>query len=250
MNLKYITCSDPRESLQINDLIELTKISPKVEIGMQSHPSAMMSGLDRNIWFNQFLDWAGKQKTPVNIAMHVNYQWCDKMCTGIIPNEIAKWMQLRNVHTDAPVIKRWQLNIGDGTNNFDAEKIARLIEMFPENDFLFPFNPYVQSKISALYKTNAKFSLMYDSSYGYGICPDRWNPPVYNDRNMGYAGGLSPENVAQNLEKISQVVPKDYTTWIDAEGKLMKPNSRTWDMKNVTNYVKNALAWEANQKTK
>jgi hypothetical protein len=91
---------------------------------------------------------------------------------------------------------------------------------------------------------------MYDSSYGYGICPDRWNPPVYNDRNMGYAGGLSPENVAQNLEKISQVVPKDYTTWIDAEGKLMKPNSRTWDMKNVTNYVKNALAWEANQKTK
>ena len=250
MNLKYITCSDPRESLQISDLIELTKISPKVEIGMQSHPSAMMSGLDRNIWFNQFLDWAGKQKTPVNIAMHVNYQWCDKMCTGIIPTEIAKWMHLRNLHTDAPVIKRWQLNIGDGTNNFDAEKIARLIEMFPENDFLFPFNPYVQSKISALYKINAKFSLMYDSSYGYGICPDRWNPPVYNDRNMGYVGGLSPENVAQNLEKISLVVPKDYTTWIDAEGKLMKPNSRTWDMKNVTNYVKNALAWEANQKTK
>ena len=44
------------------------------------------------------------------------------------------------------------------------------------------------AKISALYKTNAKFSLMYDSSYGYGICPDRWNPPVYNNKNMGYAG--------------------------------------------------------------
>jgi hypothetical protein len=67
---------------------------------------------------------------------------------------------------------------------------------------------------------------------------------------MGYAGGLSPENVAQNLEKISQVVPKDYTTWIDAESKLMMPNSRTWDMNRVTNYVKNALAWEAGQKTK
>ena len=52
MKLKYITCSDPRETIKLDDLKRLTQISPKVEIGMQSHPSAMKHGLDRYIWFN------------------------------------------------------------------------------------------------------------------------------------------------------------------------------------------------------
>lgn len=250
MKLKYITCSDPRETVNLDDLKRLTQISPKVEIGMQSHPSAMKQGLDRYIWFNEFISWAQQQMKPVNIAMHVNYQWCDAMCSGNIPTEIARWIELRNKNNDTPVIKRWQLNIGDSTFNFNADKVAKLIATFPENEFIFPYNAIVAHRIGLLRQTGAKFSLLYDSSYGYGICPARWDAPVFQDVPMGYAGGLSPENVSENLTKISNVVPEHYTTWIDAEGRLMKPYERTWDMGRVFRYVKNALNWESQEKVK
>lgn len=250
MKLKYITCSDPRETIKLDDLKRLTQISPKVEIGMQSHPSAMKQGLDRYIWFNEFISWAQQQRKTVNIAMHVNYQWCDAMCSGIVPTEIERWINLRNKNNDMPVIKRWQLNIGDDTFNFDADKVAKLIMAFPENEFIFPYNADVAQKIDLLRHTGAKFSLLYDSSYGYGICPDKWNAPVFQNVPMGYAGGLSSENVSENLNKISSVVPDNYTTWIDAEGRLMKPDERTWDMERVHGYIQNALNWESRQKIK
>lgn len=250
MNLKYITCSDPREGVKLDDLKQLTQISPKVEIGMQSHPSTMTRGMDRHAWFNKFVEWAEHQTSPVNIAMHVNYQWCDAMCSGKIPIEIARWMHLRNKNTGAPLIKRWQLNIGDSTKNFNADEVAKLIEAFPENNFILPYNAKVADKIKQLYKTQATFALLYDSSYGYGISPEKWDAPVYTDVPMGYAGGLSQANIAGHLEKISKVLPPHYTTWIDAEGQLMKPNTRTWDMERVFGYVKNALVWETQQKTK
>jgi len=250
MKLKYITCSDPREGVKLEDLQKLIQISPKVEIGMQSHPSTMTRGMDRYVWFNKFIEWAEQQTLPANIAMHVNYQWCDAMCSGKIPTEIARWMNLHNKNTGAPLIKRWQLNIGDSTKNFNADEVAKLIEAFPENDFILPYNAKVADKIDQLYKTQAHFSLLYDSSYGYGISPDQWDAPVYTDTPTGYAGGLCPENVSGNLDKIAQVVPPRYTTWIDAEGRLMKQNTRTWDMERVFGYVKNALSWEAQQKIK
>lgn len=250
MNLKYITCSDPRETVNLDDLKRLTQLSPKVEIGMQSHPSAMKQGMDRYAWFNEFISWAQNQIMPVNIAMHVNYQWCDAICSGNIPTEIARWMDLRNKNSGAPVIKRWQLNVGDGTFNFNADRVAKLIDTFPENEFIFPYNAGVAQKIDLLRHTGANFSLLYDSSYGYGICPDKWNAPVYKDVPMGYAGGLSSENVSENLNKISGVVPENYTTWIDAEGRLMQPYERTWDMERVRGYIQNALNWDAQQRIK
>ena len=61
---------------------------------------------------------------------------------------------------------------------------------------------------------------------------------------MGYAGGMSPENVTENLNKISAVTPRDYATWIDAEGRLMKPGTRQFDIDRAHQYIKKALAWQ------
>ena len=42
----------------------------------------------------------------------MNYQWCDDMCDNVVPYEIGAWINRKNVHTQKPVIKRIQLNIG------------------------------------------------------------------------------------------------------------------------------------------
>lgn len=146
-----------------------------------------------------------------------------------------------------PAIRRWQLNIGDRTKKFDSGAVAHLIRTHPDNEFILPYNETIKDKIDLLYKTGAKFSLLYDSSYGYGVSPENWNAPVYITHPMGYAGGLSPENVSENLDKISEKLPSNYYTWIDAEGRLMKPGTRQFDIERARQYVQNALVWQDSQ---
>ena len=247
MNLRYITCSDPREDLAIVDVMGLLKMSTLVEIGVQASPGTMSMFKPRKLWFDVLLFHVSTCDRPVNVALHVNYQWCDDMCVGQIPFELKQWLKLRNRTNGRPTIRRWQLNIGDRTEKFDSGALARLIREHPEQEFIFPYNETVRDKIELLRKTGAKFSLLYDSSYGYGISPEKWESPVYMDTSMGYAGGLSPENITENLDKINAVTPHDYYTWIDAEGRLMKPGTREFDLERARNYVKNALAWQEKQ---
>lgn len=57
-------------------------------------------------------------------------------------------------------------------------------------------------------------AVLRDGSGGTGVVPDYWRKPL--GAYTGYAGGLSPENVAENLRAIERVVG-DATIWIDVE---------------------------------
>ena len=50
-------------------------------------------------------------------------------------------------------------------------------------------------------------ALLYDSSFGEGITPTQRAAPVFADVYQGYAGGLSPDNVMDELNKIGALVP-------------------------------------------
>ena len=85
------------------------------------------------------------------------------------------------------------------------------------------------------------FSMLFDASGGRGISPDTWRAPVMPNHKMGYSGGLSPENVADNLDKINMVLPVGYNTWIDAEGKLKDPDTKQFDTLRAEQYIQNAI---------
>ena len=105
MRLRYITCSDPRENLNPKDVIDLLKISPLAELGVQAHPSAMSFGYPRFDWLKKLLDMAKDLQTPINLALHVNYKWCDKICMGKIYSNIdesaAHQLQSKSICQDS-----------------------------------------------------------------------------------------------------------------------------------------------------
>ncbi len=250
MNLRYITCSDPREDIPAESLLNFTNQYPIAEIGVQAHLDSMISWRPRNIWFNQIVALSKNMPTPPNIALHINYQWCDCMCEGLVPHEVKRWLSESNVYTKQPVIKRVQLNVGDYTHCFSPKGLAKLIAAYPNQEFIFPWNEKVAPQIGQLKKTGARFSLLFDGSYGEGIEPESWRAPVYNDIPHGYAGGLGPNNVAENLDKINAVLPPDYTTWIDAEGKLRdRRTTGSFTLELAEKYMQNAMNWY-NQHTK
>ncbi len=250
MKLRYITCSDIRENVPAEKAVDLLKGSKKVELGIQAHSPCMCTGMPRNLWLNRLLNISDACHTPLNIAIHINYNWCSDFCLGNTPEEINNLLQRKHKSTGMPMIKRWQLNLGDGTIIPNPDQISKIIKSFPYQEFIFPYNSNhdLQDFIKELNKTGAKFSLLFDASYGAGISPTSWDEPVYKTHSQGYAGGLSPENVTENLNKIAKVAGDRDDIWIDAEGRLMKPGTRIFDLDKAVKYITNALNWEQRQK--
>lgn len=250
MQLRYITCSDIREDIPVNKAIDLLRISSKAELGIQAHFPSMCAGMPRRIWLEELLKTSDMAFTPLNIALHVNYDWCSDFCSGNIPTELKSLLDRKHKNTGKPIIKRWQLNLGDGTIIPDAKYISDIIKYYPYQEFIFPYNNNykLQNFIEELNKTGVKFSLLFDASYGAGISPSSWNKPVYQQHPQGYAGGLSPENVVQNLDKIAKVAGNRTDVWIDAEGKLMKPGTRIFDLNRANRYINAAICWQQKQK--
>ena len=242
MHLRYITMSDPRENLSIEETIKLLQISPLAELGIQAHKSAMIVGMPRNEWMNNLLDAVESLTIQPNLALHVNYEWCDYMSNGLIPSEIAGWLSRKNNKSNKSLIKRVQLNIGDNTTTFVPNKIIGLFKCFPDCEFIFPFNQNTKPQIYELKKFSTKFKLLFDASYGIGRSPEHWDTPVYKDIQFGYAGGMSADNVEYNLNKISGILPQEYDTWIDAEGQLRRAG--LFDIELARNYLLNALRWK------
>ena len=60
-------------------------------------------------------------------------------------------------------------------------------------------------------------TLLIDSSGGKGISPTIWSRPK-TEKKVGYAGGLSAENISLELEYISKIAGSYW--WVDMEEKL------------------------------
>lgn len=243
MKLRYITCSDPRENLNPQDVVDLLKTYPIAELGVQVHKPNMEFGNKRFVWFDKLLEIAKKSETPINIAIHINYEWCGDMCSGKIPDEITYFMKQKHSTTGKNLISRIQLNHGDFTFKFDAQKLSRLISDFRDYEFILPFNHVIRGDVSDLRKTDAQFNVLFDESYGAGVPPVVWKKPAFWDKQFGYAGGISPYNVTTVLGKISNILPQNYQTWIDAEGQLRDKTSGVMDLNLAREYLRYASNW-------
>jgi len=60
-------------------------------------------------------------------------------------------------------------------------------------------------------------AILVDASGGRGQSPSEWRRPA-TDKTVGFAGGLGPDNIANELRRIRAVAIGDW--WIDMEGKL------------------------------
>ena len=262
MNLKYITCSDPREFNDIHDIVKLAKTSPRAEIAIQMHPSKASPGMPRYEWaielvkkvqHDQYYDYMMGLSTiqdRLNLAIHINNEWAAQICrTGRIPEELHPLlvMRYRGGLDMRPIVRRIQINVPPAAAH-DASVIdmAHMMDVNRDYRFIVQYNAKTADLVGRLNQVGAKFSPLYDASGGRGLSPDSWQKPVFDTRMQGYSGGISPENVAENLNKISSVVSADHDVWIDAEGKL-KTDDR-FDIMRARQYIINAENWLKKQR--
>ncbi len=246
MQLRYITCSDPREHNSFDELFDLWNMNNRIEIAVQMHPGKVSPGTDRYKWVNELVnDKLLFNFYRCNFAIHINLDWCDDICNGKIPDALMPLFQANQLYR--PLVQRIQLNMPQYTaDSFDANKLKRVIDAFPDKEFILQYNNRTKNAVEKLSKTDARFSLLYDASGGCGIETEQIQSPFIK-KSTGYSGGFSPENISDKLDKIASVSGNRNDIWIDAEGKLKDANKK-FDIARAKQYINNALQWQQNQK--
>lgn len=71
---------------------------------------------------------------------------------------------------------------------------------------------------------------LFDASGGRGVRPATW--PNHPGRLVGYAGGITPENVLETIERINGLMGDTGPYWLDMESGVRDENDR-FDLKKV-----------------
>ena len=232
MEIKYVTMSGCNESTDIEGLVALLHRYPFAEIGIQVNEKKCAGGSSRRGWIYALASYLKYKEQVINAALHVNPDWVTEFCQGSMPHGLQDLLDLHNYY-GCPFFQRVQLNFRIGRDPMpDADKLMALIHNFSSRRFILSFNESNAQFIRELYRRGAKFDLLFDSSHGEGIAPKERPASVYNDVLQGYAGGISPENVAEVLDGIAEkatLVPNFVGVAIDAEGKLKEQGAFSID---------------------
>ncbi len=242
MKIKYITCSGADENTNIPHLLKLMEDYPIGEIGIQISADKAAKEMPRYEWILKIAEAISNSKSNINAALHVNKEWVQEFCAGFVAPELDRFLGLKKKN-GSPIFNRVQLNFLIGREKTPSlDKVIETLKLFPKHRFIFSYNVKNASFIKQIYDKGVVFDNLYDFSFGEGHEPESRGPIVFSDRLQGYAGGLSPDNIYEELDKINKVVPKDAEIYIDAQRHL--EDNEIFNISKARKFISSALKWQ------
>lgn len=206
----------------------LTEEFPFVEWGILLHKSN--EGKPRYPSF----DWI-KSLADFDLPLsgHICGQWVRDICAG-------EWTILRDHPEIWPMFKRFQLNF----RNYDINKInfvdgLKSIPHYEEKTYILQLQSFDDELLKFVQRCYINANAVFDKSGGNGVEPDYW-PHAPVDQYVGYAGGLSPDNLERQLNAISTCENK-MPIWIDAETHLRTDDK--FDLDKCRKFLEIASKW-------
>jgi len=213
--LKRVTITGADDKTDITALLDLTDEFPFVEWGiLVSLRSEGGSRFPSRKWMDKFVSritGTGKLR-PIAISSHVCGTWVRQLlCGNLHWSElpfVVNFGQRIQINTHAELL---QSNTGLWKN------LAQLVESDKEVIFQWDgVNDHLSYAAQAV--DGLKVSALFDTSGGAGILPNAWPKADYKF-NYGYAGGLGPENIIEQIQLINAAA-NNYSYWIDMEGRV------------------------------
>ena len=232
--VKTVTVTGADDSIAPEDLVGIARDYPFVEFGI------LISGAVRDLYRFPSAKWLQQLyhislNEPLALSAHLCGAHVRSLCLGL-PNFFEKFGLVQSM------FQRFQLNFHAQEHAVDQLKFIELVkEKISPRSIIFQVDG-VNDKIfsTVTNSNNLNFSPLFDLSGGAGILPELWPeqlPGVY----CGYAGGLSSENLTEQMQKISQVATGNI--WIDAETFLRSNSDRLFDLAKVRNFLEQAKPW-------
>ena len=146
----------------------------------------------------------------VRVALHI--------CGEGVPNLLAGEQTILGlVEAIAARNGRVQLNFSQRDDTLDLKALGATLARFPKVTFITQHNAANTDVWKAL-SGFQNHAVLFDSSGGRGVECAKWPAPLPKVQ-CGYAGGLGPDNLSEQLPRIHQAA-QGAGFWVDMEGKL------------------------------
>lgn len=173
----------------------------------------------------------------ISFAGHICGSWINEIFKGNWPHEELSIL--------SAIVSRWQLNTHGVARDFDSSGIKQVVHKQNISDLpkevIFQYDEGNKNAFYTCSDAGLNVSVLFDNSHGKGRLPTKWPSPLENI-SCGYAGGLSPHNVAEEIFKIEQVIGKE-KIWIDAESHLRSADNSQFDLNKVRLLLKESTPW-------
>lgn len=239
MKLFHVTITGADDGVEDpQELLHLSEEFPFVEWGILF--SVPKQGTDRY----PSASWLQKLNSVCNIALETHGKVPNlsaHLCGVYAKNVIYK----NEVMLSSNHFKRVQLNLPQKDfHKTDLENLYSFAQStYPDIEWLFQYRGQEDDhKVEEMIKFNSGkgvFGVVYDISGGQGISPDAW-PKPFSTIRTGYAGGLNPDNLEEQLNQIACVVD-DQPVWIDMETGVRTDNK--FDLSKVRRCLEIASGW-------
>ena len=209
--MTVVTLTGVDEQTRLFDVIELSERFPFVEWGVLYSPNragkeGRYPGVD-----NAFHILRELREHGVSTAVHL----CGGGVIGALDGRDANALAL------AELGGRVQLNFNQARKALDLDTVDAFANRLGK--------PVITQHNKAnetvhLHLTSPFHQVLFDASGGRGTRPDHW-PAVLPGIRCGFAGGLGPENVASEIDRIADA-SHGYPFWIDMESSLRDREDR------------------------
>jgi hypothetical protein len=240
MNITRVSISGADDAIDPIDLLRLSVEFPFVEWGIlysekrQGTPRYPSAEWRENLIGLLLNTVKGKN---LHLALHL----CGKASRDVFEGRDSKWFARKDFH--APY-ERVQLNgfspykdklkyLPLNSDPYDKDQLANLFKFCP-CEFIVQCADEEELKIvdDFAVKNNLQFlNALYDPSGGRGLRNVEWPHLPTRQVNVGYAGGIGPDNVSQIVSDImgKPKTDKMEATWIDMESRI-RSNEDKFDL--------------------
>lgn len=220
MQIQKVTITGADDSTDLSWLESTSRRYPFVEWGiLVSESQQGMHRFPSPAWMNQLAELSKTHR--LQLSLHVCGKWVRSICAG-------DWSPLLSNITSVSNFQRVQLNFHAYehllTESFFGA--ARRQTEQTESQLIFQIDGVNDHLVSMAYDAGIDAVPLYDLSGGAGIVPKEW-PKQLAGITTGFAGGLGPENILKELDRIKQSTTGDGVIWVDMETRVrVKDDSR------------------------
>lgn len=223
--LYLVTLTGADNSIDPKQLIELSRKYPFVEWGI------LVSGKRFGTGRFPSMDWMLRlsdllvmyPEVKVNLACHLCGQYVRDLLNA---NWAAMDEQMKDVWH---IFQRVQINTHGQPHSYNMGFFDFVGHWGRSGkEFILQYDTANYHLLVDAAYTAKNVSTLYDMSHGAGTLPSQW-PQSHKVFKNGYAGGLGPANVEQELHRIAQAAGNS-PFWIDMETKIRSNADELFDL--------------------
>ena len=234
--LNKVTITGADDSVYPETLLQMSRVYPFVEWGiLMSRSNEGSPRFPTQIWINELIQTIEPSPLGIPLSAHICGYWVRDICRGGLDLYYARKEMLRH-------FTRMQLNFHAITHTIEIKPFIAALMNYRElgiKQFIFQLDGVNNDIFEQVHKRGINAVPLFDTSGGAGILPDKW-VSLDNDY-CGYAGGLSPDNLTEQLTKIAQVA--HYPIWIDVESNVRSFDDKALDLRQESRFLNVAKDW-------